>query len=116
MLASWFVPFVCVLDRVDSHESILSGLFLLQVTDIAARIAALKNAGLNVAPQTRFAKVRRKPCQCLEHLTHLCSINTAHVHTPTHIPSEIYITFIAATNHRFISPAPPPPACTSNAR
>ncbi|GAA6108444.1 rab effector MyRIP isoform X3 [Tachysurus ichikawai] len=28
----------------------------LQVTDIAARIAALKNAGLNVAPQTRFAK------------------------------------------------------------
>ncbi|XP_026792134.3 rab effector MyRIP isoform X1 [Pangasianodon hypophthalmus] len=28
----------------------------LQVSDIAARIAALKNAGLNVAPQTRFAK------------------------------------------------------------
>ncbi|KAK3546335.1 hypothetical protein QTP70_025669 [Hemibagrus guttatus] len=28
----------------------------LQVTDIAARIAALKNAGLNVAPQMRFAK------------------------------------------------------------
>ncbi|XP_058250828.1 rab effector MyRIP isoform X2 [Hemibagrus wyckioides] len=28
----------------------------LQVTDIAARIAALKSAGLNVAPQTRFAK------------------------------------------------------------
>ncbi|XP_022533747.2 rab effector MyRIP isoform X1 [Astyanax mexicanus] len=28
----------------------------LQVTDIAARIAALKNAGLNVAAQTRFAR------------------------------------------------------------
>ncbi|KAM9500671.1 rab effector MyRIP isoform 2-T2 [Clarias gariepinus] len=28
----------------------------LKVSDIAARIAALKNAGLNVAPQTRFAK------------------------------------------------------------
>ncbi|KAK1787189.1 hypothetical protein P4O66_017047, partial [Electrophorus voltai] len=33
----------------------------LQVTDIAARIAALKNAGLNVAPQTRVTKVRTKP-------------------------------------------------------
>ncbi|XP_060788166.1 rab effector MyRIP isoform X3 [Neoarius graeffei] len=28
----------------------------LQVSDIAARIAALKNAGLNVTPQTRFSK------------------------------------------------------------
>ncbi|XP_030630448.1 LOW QUALITY PROTEIN: rab effector MyRIP [Chanos chanos] len=32
----------------------------LQVSDIAARIAALKNAGLNVAPQTRFAKIKVK--------------------------------------------------------
>ncbi|TSK82161.1 Rab effector MyRIP [Bagarius yarrelli] len=31
-----------------------------QVTDIAARIAALKSAGLNVAPHTRFSKVRTK--------------------------------------------------------
>ncbi|XP_028833146.1 rab effector MyRIP isoform X1 [Denticeps clupeoides] len=34
----------------------------LQVADISSRIAALKNAGLNVAPQTRFSKLpKHKP-------------------------------------------------------
>ncbi|XP_070292744.1 LOW QUALITY PROTEIN: rab effector MyRIP [Salvelinus sp. IW2-2015] len=33
----------------------------LQVSDIAARITALKNAGLNVVPQNRFAKPKKQP-------------------------------------------------------
>ncbi|XP_062337421.1 rab effector MyRIP-like isoform X1 [Osmerus eperlanus] len=33
----------------------------LQVSDIAARIAALKNAGLDVIPQTRFVKPKTQP-------------------------------------------------------
>uniref|UniRef100_A0A8C7MXH4 Myosin VIIA and Rab interacting protein a n=1 Tax=Oncorhynchus kisutch TaxID=8019 RepID=A0A8C7MXH4_ONCKI len=33
----------------------------LQVSDIAARITALKNAGLNVVPQNRFTKPKKQP-------------------------------------------------------